>query len=422
MEAGHREQERIVRMRLYSNRNIRSVLIFLLGILLVYLVWGFFFSDPYFFDSKWNPNAYQILQIIRIAFPVVVVVVIISLWRMDRVLRNPIRLISLVLSILVTTLIIYPFLNLYYRHSNRPNLARYHSFLQIAPPTADSTPVPEHVTSLQYPSSHRPLRILTLGGSTTAWKGSDGRGWTDILSEQLTASLHGRPVELRNSATEWYTTAHSLIHYQLNLDEVEPDIIIIMHAINDLLINADFSYYSSGTFRSDYGHFHGPLQRILYRRDEPLQIIMNFLQAAWYHQPRTVIETKQFAGKDAYRRNMQRLIAHAVRAGSRVVLLTQPYLYRPALSEEEFDHLYMVRREAIGPDKQWSLHTALSGMEQYNEEVRQLASEGSTHIFDLEQYIPKTLEFFQDDVHYTDKAHAVIASELTRYLMNHVIL
>jgi hypothetical protein len=241
-----------------------------------------------------------------------------------------------------------------------------------------------------------------------------------MLSEQVSAKLYGRPVELINGATEWYTTAHSLIHYQLNLDTIEADIIIIMHAINDLLTNADFSYYSSGAFRADYGHFHGPLQRILYRRDEPLQVLNDFLRAAWYHQPRTIIETGQFPGKDAYRRNMERLIAHAVRRGSLVVLLTQPFLYRSSLSEEEFQHLYMVRREAIGPHKQWSLETALSGMEQYNEELRKVGSEGTVHVFDLEKTLPKTLEFFQDDVHYTDKAHTLIASELGRYLIDHV--
>lgn len=407
-------------MRLYLKWNPRWVFILILITLSVYLLRGFFFSDPYFFDSKWNPIAYRILQITRMALPVAVLAALLSAWRIERILRNPIQVIPPVISLLITLLITYPLLNLYYRYSHRPNLTRYHSFLQISPRTTSSLPTQKPTIPLQYPSAHRPLRILTLGGSTTAWKGSTGRGWTDMLSEQLSANLYGRPVELINGATEWYTTAHSLIHYQFNLDNIEADIIIIMHAINDLLTNADFSYYSSGAFRADYGHFHGPLQRILYRRDEPLEVLHDFLQAAWYHHPRTIIETEQFPGKDAYRRNMERLIAHAVRRGSLVVLLTQPFLYRSSLSEEEFQYLYMVRREAIGPHKQWSLETALAGMEQYNEEVRKMASEGSVQIFDLETSVPKTLEFFQDDVHYTDKAHTLIARELTRYLMNHV--
>ncbi len=416
MEAGHREYERIVIMSLRLKRNARCAFIILLSALSIYFVRGFFFSDPYFFDSKWNPIAYQILQITRMGLPVAVIAILAFVWRM----KNPILVITTMASLLITFLITYPLLSLYYRHSNRPNLARYHSFLQIAPPTTSSLPRQETTPLLQYPSSYRPLRILTLGGSTTAWKGSNGLGWTDMLSEQLTTKLYGRPVELINGATEWYTTAHSLIHYQLNLDDIEADIIIIMHAVNDLLTNADFSYYSSGSFRADYGHFHGPLQRVLYRRDEPLQVLNDFFQAAWYHHPRTIIETEQFPGKKAYRRNIERLIGHAVRRGSLVVLLTQPFLYHSALTEKEFHHLYMVRREAIGPQKQWSLETALSGMEQYNEEVRKVASEGTAHIFDLEKSLPKTLEFFQDDVHYTDKAHTLIASELTDYLMNHV--
>ncbi|MGA1192026.1 MAG: SGNH/GDSL hydrolase family protein, partial [Bdellovibrionota bacterium] len=372
-------------MRINSKLNARFVFVLILGTLCVYFVRGFFFSDPYFFDSKWNPIAYQILQITRIALPIAVIAALVLVWRIDCILRNLIRATTLTTSLLITFLFTYPVLNLYSRHRYRPNLARYHSFLQIAPPTTHSLPKHEPTTLLQYPSSYRPLRILTLGGSTTAWKGSTGLGWTDMLSEQLTANLYGRPVELINGATEWYTTAHSLIHYQFNLDDVEADIIIIMHAINDLLTNADFSYYSSGSFRADYGHFHGPLQRILYRRDEPLQVVNDFLQAAWYHHPRTIIETEQFPGKKAYRRNMERLIAHAVRRGSLIVLLTQPFLYHSSLSEEEFHQLYMVRREAIGPHKQWSLQTALSGMEQYNEEVRKIALEGTAHIFDLEK-------------------------------------
>ena len=59
-----------------------------------------------------------------------------------------------------------------------------------------------------------------------------------------------RPVEVSNLGRQWYTSHHSLINYASNLRPLRPDVVVVMHAINDVLHNADFSYFSRGPFRS----------------------------------------------------------------------------------------------------------------------------------------------------------------------------
>ena len=387
--------------------------------LIIFLFVGFYFSDPYFFDSRWKPNAYRILQSIRLSLPFCALVLLLLLRRQKRFQHSLFILIAPLGGLFLAILICYPIINTYLRHISKPNLNKYHSFLQITPPKLDVAQNAKKESSNNYSHFRSPFRILTLGGSTTAWKGRGGIGWTDILEEKLNSAQHLPPIQIDNAATEWYTTAHTLINYHLNLSKRSPDLIILMHAINDLLTNADFSYFSNGSFRSDYGHFYGPFRDIFYRQDEPFQLLSSFLQAAWYHTPRKQTYTDNFPGKRSFRRNIEVLINTVNKKHIPIFIMTQPYLYHSSMSDDVYPHLYMIRREAIGPREQWTLKTALEGMQQYNTEVKEIAETSPALFVDLERSIHKTLEYFTDDVHYTDRAHTLIADvlydELNRY-------
>jgi hypothetical protein len=61
--------------------------------------------------------------------------------------------------------------------------------------------------------------------------------------------------------------------------------------------------------------------------------------------------------------------------------------------------LYMLNREAVGPDKQWTYSSALSGFLHYREVVKNLANDMGIVLIDLDKEIPKTLHYFYDYVH-----------------------
>src|SRR5690606_23388948 len=99
----------------------------------------------------------------------------------------------------------------------------------------------------------------------------------------------------------------SLINYQLNLREVKPDVVVIMHAINDLLVNADFSYFSRGEFQPDYRHFYGPLSRLLEPDRGLFLSLLRRVRLGWYHKPRRIRSDNSFPGISSFQNNLSSL-------------------------------------------------------------------------------------------------------------------
>ena len=140
--------------------------------------------------------------------------------------------------------------------------------------------------------------------------------------------------------------------------------------------------------------------------------ILEAIRSLWYQPVITEIDTSYFPGLDSFERNLKTLIRLAKENHTEVVLMTQPNIYKDSESSEELKALTMLNREAIGNGKKWSYKTALTGLRQYNDEIRQIAKEENVHLIDLESMIPKNLEYFYDDVHYRSKTYDLIASKL----------
>lgn len=396
--------------------NTMKIVLLIFLTLTTYLYSGFFFPDPHFYDGPASGGHKLLLLGIRIAFPVIVLTIatIILLYKKGKIAGTSLFLLTA--GGMLGLLFCYPVFNILFFES-RPAIQKegFHSFLQLTPPDIN---VPDK-------DEEKKLRVFALGGSTTAWKASNGVGWTDILQKKLVDSCSGAGCEgvtVYNVGKEWYTTAHTLLNYQLNVRQHKPDMIIVMHAINDLLINADFSYFSGGTFRPDYGHFYGPLSRLVKNGHGLFSMLSEKISQAWYHTPRSVIETEKFPGISSFERNLQSLIDLAAVDNVRVVLITQPHILKDQMTADEVGKLYMLNHEAVGPESRWGLKTVLAGMRQYNERVREIARRNkNVDLIDLEVTLPKSLEYFTDEVHYTDKAHPFIGETIANELASVIL-
>jgi hypothetical protein len=78
--------------------------------------------------------------------------------------------------------------------------------------------------------------------------------------------------------------------------------------------------------------------------------------------------------------------------------------------------LEMYNQEAVGDGKKWTYLTACNALNEYNDKIREVAHKQSVLLIDLEKAIPKTLEYFRDDVHYQDKAFDLIAKYISEQL------
>lgn len=372
---------------------------------------GFYFTDLY--AASLVTTSYAYTRAVkwggRLVLPVALGAIATTwhLWRKGRVSRESLTLFigSLAICLLLIGIVGSVLHDRYYNLSNRETRLRaFHPFLQKEP---------DHKIDPAACSDASRFWIVCLGGSTTAWlRKRDGKGWPDLLEERLRREYPGREISVINSGTQWYSTLHMLITYETIIRPCKPDMIVVMEAINDLLHNADFSYLSKGVFREDYGHFLGPLSTML-RRSTFSRALWESFCAVWYgKRERQVVETDIFPGLETYERNLDTIIDLARADGTEVVLMTQPCLLKEQMTPEEYQAMTMVNYEAIGPDRRWSHATARRGMEQYNDCVRRLAARRNVMLVDLDKEIPKSLQYFKDEVHYRDTAFEVLADAL----------
>jgi hypothetical protein len=365
----------------------------------VWVTLGFFRPDPYAIEH-WPRLSRPFLWTVRILIPAGAAAL---LWIYLEIRRGKIAAVNAAvfsLTSLFLLLLLYPIADGRYHRSmgRRHGTDRMHPFLQLAPVT-DADRIVDARDS---------FRILCLGGSTTEFADSSGRDWPSRVEENLGKQLGRSDIRVFNCGRQWYTTLHMLIQYESDLRRCRPGAVIVMETVNDLLVNADFSYFSGGPFRGDYGHFYGPLTRI-FSHKRMLPAAAEFLGHYWYFKPRTVVEQDTFPGLASFRRNLNTLIDLAQKDGTRVVFMTQPNLYSDSISPEARRALFMLNQEAVGPDRQWSYQTALNGFRRYRNALIETAAGRNVLLIDLESRVPKTLEFFYDDVHYNNKAFDLVA-------------
>jgi lysophospholipase L1-like esterase len=370
-----------------------ALFLFCAGFAYVYA--GFYFPDPDVFGAHATIVLRGSLFLARLMLPLIGIGCVALYLGVRAKLIESANVWLLVGGVLMGAVVMYLVaFHYFYLSPSKTPLDKYHAYLQLKPPLLDDCAAP---------AAAGEKRIVFFGGSTTAWPDSHGNDWPSMIAEGL-SNPH---VKVLNQAREWYTTNHSLINYELNVRPCRPDVIVVMHAINDLFVNFASNDLTLGGYRQDYGHFLGPVSSLVNRKSF-FESVYEEVERSWYASRKEVVTTQDFPGLTAFRRNLETMMDLASRDGTAVVLMTEPYLYRRDMSELELSKLTMLNFEASGPERKWSLQTALSGMEQYNNEVRAVAKERNCMLIDLERVVPKSLDYIRDDVHYTDRAFPLI--------------
>jgi hypothetical protein len=90
------------------------------------------------------------------------------------------------------------------------------------------------------------IRVACLGESTTA------DGYPAFLQQYLNANNEGIPFrfEVYNFGHAYWTSAHSVSNFVLNIRDFQPDFIVIHHGWNEMKVRG----YPDSLFRGDYGH------------------------------------------------------------------------------------------------------------------------------------------------------------------------
>jgi lysophospholipase L1-like esterase len=322
-----------------------------------------------------------------------------------------------ILVTLILLIIITPSIYIYFHQKSLKN-----SLMKPLGPDAHAFFQIDMAPQLSEPERPDTIRVLTLGGSTTyGTRLERNQTYPAVLEKLLNDRYPDTHFEVFNAGVPWHTSMHSLLRYVALYATWKPDVVIVMHAFNDIFQTSE-GKLTSGSFRGDYGHFFGALGQRVNPKDEFADdvhrwVVNNWFARTWYSDffPRKAAPQKNqvdlYRALPHFHRNLHELIKRAQDDGAQVVLLTQPSLYRDKLSQEERETLfydYYYRDYALIP----TIQEQSSAMDAFNQITRETAKSGGVHLVDLEQDIPKNPEYMYDDVHYTIRGAEQVARKV----------
>lgn len=292
-------------------------------------------------------------------------------------------------------------------------------------------------------------RIFILGGSTvlnaeTPYEQSAPR----LLEKLLQKKYPNQKIEVINAGVDGYTSEHSLIQYLFKIRDFHPDMVIMWHGINDWYYSCSPSERAYGSFQGDYTHFLGADAQMTFNNFRPPPLIsfklltydflLKFIQDNWYSDIINITkknhpfqgyytdatknkqyDMKSYASLDSYKRNVQELIDATKADHVTLILGDQANLYSNNLTAEEKSKLYFPVMQCTRPDGKYpNLSSMVTAMNTFNNAIKSVAQENNVPFVALSAQVPKNLDYFTDDVHYTTAGNKKITDYLYNYIVN----
>jgi len=253
---------------------------------------------------------------------------------------------------------------------------------------------------LENPKPEGRIRIAFLGASTTfcAEASSDAKTWPAQLVRMLGERFPRNEFDYVNGGIPGIGADESLRNLEHRIAPLQPDVVVIYHATNDLSRDTRLLAESRGLFT-----VKGDERSLLARISVTWDLIEKNLKvrarsrAAKESEGRLQYDAKELAEK--YRAVLTRLVDRAKALSERVVVVTFSTRLREEQSPEErlaasnTSLLYMPYMTVEG---------LLEGFAAYNQVNREVATGTGCLLVDGEHSIPATSEIFKDSVHLTD--------------------
>jgi lysophospholipase L1-like esterase len=220
---------------------------------------------------------------------------------------------------------------------------------------------------------------------------------------------------------------HRIVH-------LEPDMIIVFSGFNDLLrsiYDHDYLHYLKDNnivkypmFKLLATEFQIP-RRIYYlwkrvypTEREVLETITdrsNYKQKVALRKSAPVSNQNPKTNLKAYSNNLRTIIGVAMAHEIRLVFITQQTTWNSTVDPHAKDwHWLLYRGRARVTYREDLMDKA---MESLNDVTRQLSNKNSIPIYDLAMTMPKSLDFFYDDVHFNVKGADIAGKQLASYIL-----
>jgi hypothetical protein len=243
--------------------------------------------------------------------------------------------------------------------------------------------------------------------------------WYGLTEARANQEL-GLQVEFGGFGAGGNTSPQLLGWLRQNLDAVQPDILITLEGINDLVWRGGPEYHYEGTPHTapydgpaNSGTELGRCWKILQAQLESRRALRDGKALEWHSSnlPRIRADRQHLPHRDSLNRkedpivefgdSMEAILTLADQRGIPVLVLGQPVLWKPHMPPQEEELLWFRIASAEGPVcvEPGVLYTEMC---RYNQVQQKCAEKHGARYLDLDSSIPKTPEYYIDDCHYTD--------------------
>ena len=243
-------------------------------------------------------------------------------------------------------------------------------------------------------------RIFALGGSTTEdLTNGQNLHYCGLANDFLKEKFPEGDIRCINAGKSAFTSAHSLIRLETDILPYKPDMITVMHNINDLTVNF---YPNNG--RYNYGNKYlsqtyapaltpGAYVLHLLSGSRSVSYIVNTLhKLTLTKNVKFNPEPTKLVFEDAFQSYLISIAAVAKARGIRVVFLTEPVTF----AQDKFYTAFGITNDPVlypTPEEFQKL------FEQYNDVIRQVARQTDSDLIDLEALVGHDEKYFIDVVH-----------------------
>ncbi len=291
-------------------------------------------------------------------------------------------------------------------------------------------------------------RIFFLGGSTTeSLYLPEEKTFPSLVEKKLSEARVGSRFESINGGISGYLAADVLSLFIYKVLYYEPDAVVIMLGVNDLLSGTFPDYdpirrtnYRKAVYGKEsdedrwrpfahlfkHSHFLTLIKWRLINRIFPpdaekyknsLEQYEAFRRGRKAHPFTERVESK---GMDDFMKHVKEIVYIAQGHGVRLIFMTEPSVYQKNMPPEIDEKLWM---GWLGAIRSYPINLSndflTSEMRRFNDAVRELGREQGIELIDLDSQIPKDLEHFYDDVHLTPLGAEKAAQVITSYFLAH---
>lgn len=243
------------------------------------------------------------------------------------------------------------------------------------------------------------------------------------MEQKLRAAFPGRSFEVINAGVPGYTSAESMINYQLRVSRLKPDLVIIYHGYNDLKPNR-YGAARGVKFKPDYSHF-----RSANIEKEPgafecfcrLSFVLSKMHR-WGQIRGKKLRVKRLAqtdegkfdsvipeGVEVFRENIRRIAMSAKGDGAEILIGTFVTLIDP--KKKDLESQRALARKTLPFMSDLSLKGIMDGLDKHNNALREMAKKQNIILADHAIHFPKDPKLFllEDDIHFSDLGNQKLA-------------